>query len=354
MKSRQRRRGQVPRKIRGGVLSAHPPQVAVTGWFSFPDGEATAGDLLALQAVQDALDRARIAYDVLWSPGFRPGAAALADLPVPAPHAHLVFVCGPAHGAQVERLHTLFADSTRIAVGVSVVDAESPAVAGFHHVLARDGPGVPAAVDLAAGAPQSPPVPVAGVVLTTGQREYGARRRHGDVARAVVGRLRGKDAALLPLDTRASTAEWHLPSTAAQLEAILRRLDLVVTTRLHGLVLALRCAVPALAVDPVAGGAKVSAQAAALRWPAVLAAGAAGSADFDHWWQWCLSAQGRDLARLRAQEIASAGAFGTPPGPPGAFGAAGASGPARPSATHALLGLLDAAVPGTPAAPHRQ
>lgn len=36
--------------------------------------------------------------------------------------------------------------------------------------------------------------------------------------------------------------------------------DLVVTTRLRGLVLALRNGVPALAVDPVVGGAKVAAQ----------------------------------------------------------------------------------------------
>ena len=47
-------------------------------------------------------------------------------------------------------------------------------------------------------------------------------------------------------------------------------MDAVVTTRLHGLVLALRAGVPAAAVDPIAGGAKVAAQARAVGWPHVV------------------------------------------------------------------------------------
>lgn len=80
---------------------------------------------------------------------------------------------------------------------------------------------------------------------------------------------------------------------------MLARLDLVVTDRLHGMVLALRAGTPALAVDPVAGGAKVTAQARACGWPALVAAerledgGLEGL--LEHWWQWCL-ADGRDVA----------------------------------------------------------
>ena len=47
-------------------------------------------------------------------------------------------------------------------------------------------------------------------------------------------------------------------------------MDVVVTTRLHGLVFALRGGVPALAIDPIAGGAKVAGQAEAIGWPAIL------------------------------------------------------------------------------------
>lgn len=42
---------------------------------------------------------------------------------------------------------------------------------------------------------------------------------------------------------------------------------------MHGLALALKAGVPALGVDPVAGGGKVSRQAEALGWPAVPASG---------------------------------------------------------------------------------
>jgi hypothetical protein len=273
-------------------------RVALTGWFSFADGEITAGDLLALDSVRHALDNAGVAYETFWSPGFRPEGPGLGSLAVPAPHSHLVFVCGPLHGEPVERLHRIFANSVRIAVGVSVIDPCGPAVTGFHRILARDRPGGPATVDLSIAASPSPSLPVAGVILTDGQGEYGQRRRHEQVTQAVTRHLRGKEAALVPLDTRTSTTEWELPSNAAAFEAVLGRMDLVVTSRLHGLVLALRRGVPALAVDPVAGGAKLTAQARALDWPAVLGADEIHQEAFDRWWSWCL-ADGRDLARTR-------------------------------------------------------
>ena len=73
----------------------------------------------------------------------------------------------------------------------------------------------------------------------------------------------------IPLDT---IHAGNLTSTrsAPQLENLLRRLDVVITTRLHGLVFALKAGIPAVAIDPVAGGGKVTAQARAVGWPLVL------------------------------------------------------------------------------------
>ena len=65
----------------------------------------------------------------------------------------------------------------------------------------------------------------------------------------------------MAFDTRLATGEPHVPSTAAQVESLLRRLDAVVSSRLHGMVLALKNGVPVVALDPVDGGAKVAAQA---------------------------------------------------------------------------------------------
>jgi hypothetical protein len=99
------------------------------------------------------------------------------------------------------------------------------------------------------------------------------------------------------LETRLDTRDWRPCSTAEAFMSLVSRLDVVITTRLHGLVLALRAGVPALAVDPVAGGGKVTAQARAWRWPGILAAeDTADRARLNALWDWCLSAAGRGAA----------------------------------------------------------
>lgn len=269
-------------------------RVLLTGWFSFLHGEVTAGDALAHDAVAAALDRAGVPYDEAWSPAFRPGGPSLGDAE-PDRYTHLVFACGPVHGEQVRGLHERYARCRRIAVGVSVIDPGDPAVTGFHRVLARDGLGAPER-DLAALPGGLPPV--AGVVLAAGQGEYGGRRRHEAVAERVTGWLGAGECAVVPLETRLDRSDWRLCSTAAEYVAIVRRLDVVVTSRLHGMVLALRAGVPALAIDPVGGGGKVSAQAAVWDWPVLPAE--ATTADLDERWAWCLSDDGRRRAWARA------------------------------------------------------
>lgn len=275
--------------------NSRPRRVLLTGWFSFRDGEATAGDVLAVRRVEEVLRASGTPYDVAWSPGFLPDALHL-DSVRPGDYSHLVFVCGPLHGPQVEELHRRFAHCVRIAVGTSVIDPDDPAARGFHRVLPRDAPGSEPSEDLAARAPAVPARPVVGVILTYGQEEYGELRRHAQVADRVTRWLAGKDCARLELETRLDTRDWHLSATPAQVQSVLARLDLVVTDRLHGLVLALRVGTPVLAVDPVAGGAKVSAQARAVGWPALLSAEQLDERRLDRWWDWCLTS-GRVAAR---------------------------------------------------------
>ncbi|MGV9245728.1 polysaccharide pyruvyl transferase family protein [Streptomyces sp. NPDC003710] len=276
-------------------------RVLLTGWFSFLEGEATAGDVLALRRVEEVLRREGIDYDVAWSAGFRPSALHLDEVRPPA-YTHLVFVCGPLHGPRVEELHRRFAHCVRIAVGTSVLDPEDPAVSGFHQVLARDAPAAEPGPDLAAHAPVEPATPVVGVILTYGQQEYGARRRHAEAAEELTGWLKEKDCACLELETRLDSSDWRLCATPGQVQSVLARMDLVVTDRLHGLVLALRGGVPALAVDPVSGGAKVTAQAEACGWPALVPVDRLSTRRLDHWWHWCLTS-GRVAARQVRREF---------------------------------------------------
>jgi hypothetical protein len=268
-------------------------RILITGWFSFLRGEATAGDVLSLEAVRAAL--ADLPHDVAWSPVFKPGELTL-DEASPEAYTHVVFVCGPLHGPQLAELHERYAACRRIAVGVSVIDPDDPAVTGFDVILPRDAPDASPRRDLSA-LPAWTPVPVVGVVLAPGQEEYGAGRRHDDVHTLLTSWLAGQDCARLPVDTRLDPREWRSFGTPDQLLSVVSRLDLVVTTRLHGLVTALRCGVPALAVDPVTGGAKVASQARAWDWPALLTADELSEDALDRWWRWCRSEDGRAAAR---------------------------------------------------------
>jgi hypothetical protein len=271
--------------------------VLIVGWPSFLHGEATAGDVLAMEAAYSVLSHAGFRCDLAWSPVFRPGGRTLEDSP-PEDYAHLVFTCGPVHGWQVEQLHDRYRSCYRVAVGVSVIDPADPAVTGFHQVLARDAPGTAGRLDLAAAVP-GPAVPVAAVILANAQPEYAVRGRHAPLTEELGEWLATLDCARVVVDTRLACGDWRSPATAAQVEAVIARADVVVTTRLHGLVLALKQGVPVLAVDPVAGGAKVATQAAAWGWPVLLPRSGSPVLDqdeLDRLWAWCRSAEGRARA----------------------------------------------------------
>jgi hypothetical protein len=276
-------------------------RVLLMGWASFLHGEATAGDVLSLRAAGAALSAAEIDHDVAWSPAFRPGTLHLPDA-APEDYTHVVFTCGPVHGPQLRSLHERYAACRRIAVGVSVPDPADPAVTGFHRVLPRDGGGV-AEPDLSLAASVSP-APVLGVVLAPHQPEYGHTGRHDEVHDALTGWLAGLDCARVPLDTRLAHEDWQRCATPDQFVAALSKMDVVVTTRLHGLVLGLKAGVPVLAVDPVAGGGKVTAQAAALGRPVVAAEDAGDTALLDRRLKWCLSPEGRSAVAAPAPSLA--------------------------------------------------
>ncbi len=281
-------------------------RVLLAGWFSFVDGEATAGDVGAAEAVSAALRGEGVDHDTAWSPNFRSEGPSLDEVD-PAAYSHLVFVCGPVSGHRIEELHRTFASCRRIAVGVSVTDSRAPALLGFHTVLARDGGGEEPRRDLAARTPAGLPVPVVGVATAPGQPEYRGRSAHAQVHRDLERWLVAKDCARVPIDTRLDTADWLHCAEPHQFDALVRRMDLVVTTRLHGLVFALRNGVPAVAVDPVVGGAKVAAQGRVWDWPVERVRRPGEALDpgrLDRLWKWCLDS-GRRVARSRSGGLGS-------------------------------------------------
>lgn len=275
--------GQTQAAPAGGIRRA-----LVTGWFSFVDGEATAGDLMSATVAADWLEGAGIEHDTVLSPILRP--AQTFDDMDPGAHSHLVFVCGPLAGRQVQDLADRFGGAVTIAVGVSVVDAGL--AESFDVVIPRDGPDG-AHPDLAFAA-RPAAGPVVGVVRANQQPEYQASA-HDRVHMVIDEVLDSRSARLRPIDTRVDPRIVGQRS-AAEVESQFAGLDAVVTTRLHGLVLGLRCGVPVVAVDPIPGGAKVAAQARAVGWPAVMDAESLDPSRLADMLAYCLSSEARERA----------------------------------------------------------
>jgi len=242
-------------------------RVLVTGWFSFDEVIATIGDELGAEVVVGWLAEAGVEHDVAWAPHLQRGPDWRAlD---PADYTHLVFVSGPLMDMSLMReLTTAFADAQRWAVNVSVVDDDARPL--FHQVWARDGVPGESRPDLAIGT-ATPDVPVVAVAFAPPQEEYGPRSQAVQVRTAIEGWLGAR--AIPWFELTMDLFDKPYERFPLQVEALIRRADVVVSMRLHALVLGLAHGVPVIACDAIAGGAKVTAQAAALGWPIVLRAG---------------------------------------------------------------------------------
>jgi Polysaccharide pyruvyl transferase len=269
-------------------------RVLVAGWFSIEDGGATAGDMLVRDVLCDWLREHNVPHDIAQERRHGPGVDWFRVSP--ERYTHLVFACGPVgpHLA-VRELIDRFAVCRRAAINVSLVG--DPAWRPFDLLIERDGAEAPRP-DLALAAGPSECPPVLALVKTHRQAEY-AGARLDDAHSAFDRLLASREAAVFAVDT---VLDPQIPGrrTAAEVKAILAKADVVLTTRLHGLVLALAQGVPALAVDPIPGGAKVLAQAQALAWPAALTVDAIDDVALEQHLTWCLTVEGRQRARVCA------------------------------------------------------
>jgi Polysaccharide pyruvyl transferase len=233
----------------------------VAGWFSFEGMGATAGDLLARDLACEWLREAGCSVEVALAPPFRGGVDwRSVD---PAGYPEVVFVCGPfGNGPPLDGFLTRFREARLIGLDVSLlepIEDWDP----FDLLWERDSSRA-SRPDISFAAPSSE-VPVVGMVLVHPQREYEGGM-HEEVGRAI-GRLREvREMAAIEIDTRLDENRTEL-RTPGEVEAMIASTDVVITTRVHGLVMALRNSIPALVIDPIAGGAKVRRQAEAVGWP---------------------------------------------------------------------------------------
>jgi peptidoglycan/xylan/chitin deacetylase (PgdA/CDA1 family) len=297
----------------GRVGRAHreaPPgqrRALVAGWFSYTNSDFTAGDLLACDLVCEWLADAGIAADVAVVP---PAAGVALDRVDPAAYTDAIFVCGPFLPARLEaEFIARFRSCRTIGVNLSLpvpLTEWNPFAELFERNSSRA-----AHADIAF-ASHEPPVPVVGVCLV--EPFDGADTRAANAA--IEELLARRRAAVVAIDTRLDVNATGLRSKA-EVESLLARMDAVVTTRLHGTVLALKNAVPVVVVDPEPGGSRVLRQAQAIGWPMAFAVDELNSDTLERALDYCLSPAARakaaecraradaDVAGIRARFIAA-------------------------------------------------
>lgn len=267
----------------------------VAGWFSFTGTGATVGDTMGKDVVCSWLREAGVPYDVAIVPAFGTGVDwRTADA---RRYSHVIFVCGPFYRSNLLRR---FERSKLVGVNLSMIEpvgSWNP----FDLLYERDSSEA-VRPDLAFAAPRDAVATIGFAPLPPGDADRG---EHSGTANLMLRRLlTSRRVAVVPIDTRLEVDEDGFPVSATIVESLIRRVDTVVTARLHGLVLALRNGVPALALDPTDGGGKILRQASELGWPAALHVGEASPRRLSDALDFCLSDEAAALARERAADAA--------------------------------------------------
>lgn len=268
------------------VPEGRPVQTRVlVGWYgSFP-GHGTIGDLRSVEAVVSHLVARGHGVTHATASPFDIHGAVRADWRAVPPDQFdaVLFVCGPIlrHHPETGAFFERFRDATLAGLGVSLLPRNDPNhLNPFVRVFARQG--MPEIFgDVAATACSEALVsgtrtrtgdetPVIGLALRGEQHEYGAENCLFERAHALFEAL--TDVLARHSAARVVNLENHLARAGVSPDEIERRYsrcDLVLTTRFHGAVLALRQGVPFVALDQIRGGAKVLPLLRELGWDAV-------------------------------------------------------------------------------------
>jgi hypothetical protein len=239
-------------------------RILVAGWFSWEHMGTTAGDLIARDIVCNWLKETRIQFDVAVHSSFPYPNAIDWEKADKDRYTDIVFVCGPfGNGYPVTDMLAHFSKARLIGVDLSLLDTLenwNP----FTLLYERDSSRA-SHPDITFYAPP-PKVPVVGLILAHKQGEYKKRSKHDDVHQIIERFLNSREMAVVTIDTALENNAGGL-RTEGEVESLIARMDVVVTTRLHGTVLALKNGVPVIPVDPIAGGAKITLQVKTIGWP---------------------------------------------------------------------------------------
>jgi hypothetical protein len=143
---------------------------------------------------------------------------------------------------------------------------------------------------------EKPRVPVVGKIWVEPQKEYGQKAKHQLANEMIADLLAKQRCAVVAIDTRLDMPNRGGLRSPEEIESLVARMDMVVTTRLHGMVMALKNGVPALAVDAISGGAKIAKQAQTIQWPNVFTIDKLTEQELQRGFEYCLTNEARDKA----------------------------------------------------------
>lgn len=242
-----------------------PKKALITGHFSIPGGGGTFGDVEAMEVVAEWLTELGIEYITASNQEDKVVGPNLLELD-PSDFNVFIFVCGPWYPERAipAMLLQRFQHCLKIGVNLTTFTEDN---AGFDVLLPRDNFREHHA-DLAISKKQDI-LPVIGVLIIERQTAYGSQQRHLYVKNVINEYIHTKNVVPLVLDTVIHGNHVGLRSSQ-EFESLLRKVDVLITNRLHGLVLSVKNKVPVVAIDSIAGGGKLTAQARSLNWPIVI------------------------------------------------------------------------------------
>jgi hypothetical protein len=272
----------------------------LAGWFSFEEGHATAGDLLVRDVAYKWIIGAGHQCDIALAPPFEGGVDwRLVD---PDDYSNVVFVCGPFQRSRLElEFLDRFARCRLIGLNLSMQESLSK-WNPFDLLLERDS-SHGEHPDMAFLSPPAR-VPVVGVCMV----EPYPGAMVGVASEAINRLINSREMAVVKIDTRLDARGTNHLRSAVEIESLIARVDVLLTTRLHGLVLALKNGLPSIAIDPEPGGAKICRQAELLDWPAIFLVDEMDDEALQEAFQYCLTEDSRTKAKeccVHAQKLAN-------------------------------------------------
>ena len=272
--------------------------VLVSGWFSFENMGATAGDLIACDVLCNWLTSAGISYEIAYAPPFDGGVRW--QHTDPGKYTHIIFVCGPfGNGWPVTEFLEHFKGVKLVGLNLTLLESLeqwNP----FEFCYERDSASSHRPDITFASCSER--IPVVGVILAHLQKEYGSRSKHAEANEAIQNLVSSRHIVRIDIDTSLENNAGGL-KTPEEIESLIAKMDIVVTTRLHGLALSIKNGVPVVALDPIEGGDKITRQARSIGWPVVFSPGQYSPEKIEEAFQFCTTNEAKALA-LKCAETA--------------------------------------------------